>query len=460
MGCGMSGYQELLDSASAGVGGLHEQEPLALPGEMQLQALWFAGQMGREFETVDGRQVKVVQFGHWNHAAGPDFLHAAVEVGGELRTGPVELDHTAADWESHGHSGNADFDGVVLHVVFSADGKGRFTRTSDNRAVPQVVVPDGVLREALQAPVIRQAAAHPGRCFRPLADMHDGNVNALMLEAARHRVSQKASRRARAIDALGEDEWLWQSVAETLGYRPNKLAMTLLAQRLPVSALKNNPAESEAVLFGAAGFLTAKVHDAAQDDTRGYLRDLWETWWRLRDAHEPSPERRIPWKLSGIRPVNHPQRRVACLAQLAGSWGAFRKACRSVVETGEFFQRLEHPYWSHHYTVSSKRSDRALALMGADRLRDFQINHLVPARLADGDRAAWEHYLGMPAPALSEKVDKASVRLFGDTERRQTYLGKAWQHQALLQIYQDFCLQDASDCGNCPFPEQLAQWKG
>ncbi|MFK7910528.1 MAG: DUF2851 family protein [Akkermansiaceae bacterium] len=456
----MCAYEELLQEVRGNQGAVSEQSALTLPGEMHLQALWFAGQMGREFETVDGKKVSVVQFGHWNHGAGPDFLNTAVEIDGELHHGPLELEHSVADWESHGHSTNPDFDAVILHVVFVRDGKQRFTRTVSNRSVPQVVVSNDVLCEALQIPVVHQAAAHPGRCFRPLADMHDGNVNALMLEAVKRRVSLKASRRAKTIDALGEQEWLWQAVAETLGYRPNKLAMTLLAQRLPISELKNEMDVCEAILFGAAGFLTAKNHDDAQDDSRGYLRDMWEAWWRLRDDYEPSRDRSIPWKLSGIRPVNHPQRRVACLAQIARHWKTFRKACRSIEETADFFRDLSHSYWSHHYTVKSKRSDRALALMGKDRLQDLQINHLIPARLADGNQSAWEYYLNLRAPALSEKVDKASVRLFGSTDRRTTYLRKAWQHQALLQIYQDFCLQDVSDCEKCPFPEQLAQWRG
>jgi hypothetical protein len=270
----------------------------------------------------------------------------------------------------------------------------------------------------------------------------------------------KALRRSRTVDVLGEDEWLWQALAETLGYRPNKLAMTLLAQRLPVGDMVKNPDEAESLIFGAAGFLSAEIHDQAVGDSRDYLRGLWGTWWRVRDDYEPAPGRRIPWKLSGIRPVNHPQRRLSCLGEVAKRWGAFKKASQSVNGVVDFFENLEHDYWNHHYTLKSKRSDRSLALMGNDRVRDFQINHLIPVRLAGGDRAAWDFYQKTPAPALSEKVDKASVRLFGDTPRRKTYLRKAWQHQALLQIYQDFCLRDVSDCAKCPFPEQLAQWRG
>jgi hypothetical protein len=28
----------------------------------------------------------------------------------------------------------------------------------------------------------------------------------------------------------------------------------------------------------------------------------------------------------------------------------------------------------------------------------------------------------------------------------------------LLQIYEDFCMQDNSDCAQCPFPEQMRKW--
>ncbi len=456
----MSAYLELLENVHVHGDSLREGQGLVLPGELHLQALWFAGQMGREFVTVDGRPVRVVQFGHWNHAAGPDFLHTSVQIDGELHAGPLELDHSASDWEAHGHSVNEAFNRVVLHVVFTEGDRAYFTRTAEHREVPRVVVPADICREALNLPLVNMAAAHPGRCFHPLAEMPGRDVDALMLEAARHRARVKARRRTRTVDVLGEDEWLWQALAETLGYRPNKLAMTLLAQRLPVGALSQSPDTVEALLFGAAGFLSSETYEQAAAESRDYLRGLWETWWRERADHEPVPERRIPWKLSGIRPVNHPQRRLACLAQIARQWKGFSRACQTVAGVVDFAERLEHGYWSHHYTMKSGHSKRKLALMGADRVRDFQINHLLPVRLAADDRAAWEFYQKAPAPALSEKVDKASVRLFGNTPNRGNHLRKAWQHQALLQIYQDFCLRDVSDCAQCPFPEQLGQWRG
>ena len=462
----MSAYLDLLKSIVAPGNCVREDGPaarLVLPDELHLQALWFAGQMGREFLTVDGKNVRIIQFGHWNHAAGPDFLHTAVEIDGEKFAGSLELDHCAANWESHGHAENETFNDVVLHVVFEPDTAERFTRTVEHKEVPRVCVPESVIRAAMDLPLVEMADAHPGRCFQPLADMEVQYVDALLLEAVKHRAEKKILRRQRVTEVLGEDEWLWQAFAETLGYRPNKLAMTLLAQRFPSGQLLQSPDSMEAVLFGAAGFLSVDIHKEAAADSQDYLRTLWESWWQVRSDYELTAERAIPWKFSGIRPINHPQRRLACLVQVAKRWEEFKSLC--LEQTGAagiqgFFQNLNHPFWSHHYTLKSKRSDKALVLMGRDRLQDFQINHLLPANLAAGDKWAWEIYQKLPAPAVSEKVEKASVRLFGDTPRRKNYLKRAWQHQALLQIYQDFCLRDVSDCAECPFPEQLAQWQG
>ena len=461
----MSAYTDLILSVQAEGACMYEEGALGqleLPDELHLQALWFAGQMGRSFQTTDGKEVKIVQFGHWNHGAGPDFSHVSVEIDGELFSGPLELDHHASDWESHGHAVNEAFNDVVLHVVFASSSVDHYTRTANHREVPRVCVPESITREAMNLPFVNIADAHSGRCSYPLANMESVDVDSLLKAAAKHRAQTKLKRKHRVMDVAGCDEWLWQAIVETMGYRPNKLAMTLLAQRISISELRKKPEDVEAILFGAAGFLSVDLYKEAASDSQDYLRDLWENWWRIRHDYEPIPERAIPWTLSGIRPVNHPQRRLACLVSLVSRWDDFKKVALSD-PTGErlvkFFQNLNHPFWNYHYTLKSKRSDKLLVLMGADRLRDFQINHLLPEMLAADDVHAWRSYLKIPAPSVSEKVDKASTRLFRDTKKRKMYLKYAWQHQALLQVYQDFCLRDFSDCEDCPFPEQLAHWR-
>lgn len=437
-----------------------EGPPPRLPGELELQALWFDGQFGHDFTTTDGAPVRVVQFGEWNRAAGPDFLHCSVEIAGNRHRGPVELDLHGTDWEAHGHAANPAFREVVLHVVFRGDGPASFARTCEHRLVPRVVIPPDRLAEALELPRRDVAVAHPGRCSTPLADHPAARVAELLDAAARRRAERKAARFLRTAAVQGRDAALFQAVAETLGYQANRLPLRLLAQRIPLAALRDQPAEP--VLLGAAGFLDPVLVERAPAGTRRHLAALWEDWWKRRGRFGCGPERALPWAFHGQRPANHPHRRVAALAVLATHWAAFRRhalarpfAPRALTD---FLAALEHPFWSRHHTLGSAPAARPLALVGRDRAHELLANHLVPLALAEDPAFSWDAYLALRAPAPNDKVKRATLRLFGARTDLPNLLRPLAHHQALLEIYHDFCLDDDSDCSDCLFPEQLRLW--
>lgn len=442
---------------------LEDRVKAGLPMELELQALWFSGAFGRRFRTTDGRAVKVVQFGEWNRGAGPDFLHCAVELDGETLTGPVELDPDSDCWEVHGHAANEAFDGVILHVVFRPDGMRKFIRTSTNREVPQVVIDEVRLSDALNLPQRDVAIAHPGRCVHPLARMPEGAVGRLLDEAAIHRAQLKAQRFLRAADAHGRDEALYQATAETLGYRGNSLAMKLLSQRASLAVLREEEEGSaEAVLLGTAGFLSLHLHEVAPEDTREYLRGLWDRWWKSRYRFEVVPNRRIPWRLSGQRPANHPHRRVGALAALHQNWGRYRKLALArpfeVKPLVDFLQAIDHEFWSYRHTLGAEATGRRVSLFGKSRALELVANHLAPLAMHDGGMT-YRSYRAIRYSAANDSVKRCGIRLFGSQERAAPWTRRLAHHQALLQVYQDFCLEDFSDCEACPFPEQLQQWR-
>src|SRR3954467_5822656 len=199
------------------------------PSELELQARWFAGDFGRRFRSVCGRNVEIVQFGTWNREAGPDFHSAAVRLdGGEVQRGSIEFDLTDRNWETHGHATNPAFEDTVLHVFVTAGGPTFFTRTQEHRNVPQVQVDPATLPDAFSANV---PLARPGRCQAPLQDLPEERVRSVIQAAARFRLQRKAARLRTMIEAHGRDEALFQEIAGALGYKQNKLPFTLLAQR-------------------------------------------------------------------------------------------------------------------------------------------------------------------------------------------------------------------------------------
>jgi hypothetical protein len=453
-------YKNLLDSVWSEPPRAGEDPPLRLPGELELQAIWFDGLFGSEFTTTDGKTARIVQFGEWNRAAGPDFLHCAVEIDGERHAGPIELDTRPSDWEAHDHAVNPAFDDVILHVVFRREGPESFARTSSHRLVPRVFVPRERTAEALDLPRRDVAVARPGRCSEPLADHSAESIRALLTAAARRRAERKAARFLRTAAVQGRDAALFQAVAETLGYRANRLPMRLLAQRVPVAALRKVP--PEAVLLGAAGFLDPEMVERAPAGTRSHLAALWEDWWKLRSRFGTGPERALPWTFHGQRPANHPHRRVAALAVLAAHWAGFRRHAMarpfSPKAVIRFLGDLAHPFWNHHHTLASKPSARPLALVGRQRALELLANHLVPLALHEDPEFSWDDYLRLPSPAPNTKVKHATLRLFGARDDLAALLRPAAHHQALLEIYHDFCLEDFSACSECPFPEQLGMW--
>lgn len=454
-------YEALVEQVWGRSSVVAESSPLALPAELELQALWFSGAFGRDFVSTTGEVVRVMQFGEWNRGAGPDFQHAVVGIHGKEHHGALELDPHASDWENHQHATNPAYRDVVLHVSFRSEGRDHFIRNDEHKLIPQVVIDDEALALALQRPRRETAIARAGRCVAPLKSMDAAHVAHLLKEAALFRAQNKARRFLQTAEVHGRDAALFQSAAQTLGYRGNAVAMQVLAQRASLTKLREIPNGTEAILFGCAGFLHPNIHEQAQGATREYLSNLWQTWWKHRAQFESSRE--IPWKMHGHRPANHPHRRVAALAVLAQHWPALRSLALArpfhAKKLLDSLAALTHPFWNHHHTLASQPSERTIALFGKTQALEWIANHLAPLALQDDTHFDYEAYATIRALSCNESVRRAGIRLFGNEA-----LAKPWQkslahQQALLQVYRDFCLEDTSDCAHCPFPEQLSQWQ-
>ena len=428
------------------------------PSELELQARWFAGDFGRRFRSVCGKEIEIVQFGTWNRESGPDFDGAAIRVDdGDVLRGSIEFDLTDRSWETHGHATNPAFDDAVLHVFVHMGESAFFTRTKSHRNVLQVRVDPAALPDIFAANV---PLARPGRCQAPLNGLPHDRVVSVLDAAAQYRLQRKTARLRRMVETHGRDEALFQELAAALGYKQNKLPFTLLAQRLPLGSLRSRPDETEALLFGTAGFLQAPDLGVYDPGTRAYLRTLWDRWWPHRDAMQRLVLSSTLWRLGGARPLNHPQRRLGALAMLTREWPALVRSAGAedaVAATRKFLLGLRHPFWGHHYTLTSEAAAKEMAIVGVSRVAEILANVILPFLSAQG-ADVWEPYEKLPARLTNRRVETAITRLFGGDERRARFTKTVAHQQGLLQIYEDFCLQDNSDCAQCPFPEQMRKW--
>lgn len=441
--------------------------------ERLVQCIWYDQRIApAELRTTDDRRVRVVFPGWWNLEAGPDFRHATVQIGDEPeRTGDVEIHLRADDWVHHGHERDALYNNVVLHVVLWEAGSERTQATRAGDRLPQLV-----LQHHLDAPLEslydeidlesypHNTTGHGGRCAQVLRDMPAEAVSALLDAAGDERFAIKARKFSRWIHRVGATQAFFEGWMEALGYKANKTAFRILAQRLPVAEIPEHRAHLAASLFGLANFLPR----TAGGDV--YAKRLWSQWWKLR----PESEERIldadAWRFAGIRPANHPHRRLgAAVALLKKHPTLMEKVIGAVESDGDpakLFANVRDDYWSYHFTLAGKTQSRSTELIGDARAQEIVANIVLPFVAAYAHGAGDERlhakatgqYAALRAAAGNSVARLAGQQLFGQTSAARGFVKTTRQQQGLLQIFQDFCLNDKSACHQCQFPELARRW--
>jgi hypothetical protein len=450
------------------------------PAERLVQAIWQHQRLRRgELKTASGKSVRVIHPGFANLEGGPDFRGAVLQIGTDAPCcGDVEIDLRTAGWRAHGHDRNPNFKNVLLHVVWD-DATG--SRNADG-APPAILC----VKNALDAPLAELSLSLEneslrslpenlrGKCSAPLRELLEPERLRLLEYAARVRLENKAAQMRALAKNAGWEQALWENLFRALGYKHNIWPMQHLAgQRARLlenlSAVEILPA-LQARLLGASGLLPEEL-TRAQKSSDNYLRRVWDFWWRERDAFSDVCVPSTAWRFHGLRPANHPRRRLALASHWLANknfvskienWIATEKSatsqamCRRLME---ILQVERDDFWSWHLTFKSPRLKKPLPLLGDGRVTDLAVNVILPwlwIRAAEGDNKKIQaeverRYFAWPPAEDNSILKLARQRLLGTSNTKS--LKTAAQQQGLIQIVRDFCEHSNAACDHCPFPE-------
>jgi hypothetical protein len=394
--------------------------------------------------------------------------------GAAPQNGDVEIDIRAPDWRAHHHDVNPAYRRVILHAVWEAD-------------APAGGLPTLTLRERLDAPLekllawmdldLEPPALALGLCHRPLRHLPDALFGELLEQAARIRLQRKGCELAARARQTGWEQALWEGLCAALGYRHNVWPMRRLAEhfahlRHPTQVSPDTPLRLQARLLGLSSLLP---HDSSRQTSAGraHLRALWDHWWRDRDELVDLILPKFLWRLGGVRPANHPQRRIALAAHwltesnLPHRLEAWFQSRPTAAEAEQSLREIlgvpNDPFWSWHWTLESPRLRHPQSLLGQARVTDLAVNVILPwfwTRAFTGTNEALQQeaerrYLAWPASQDNVVLRRARERLLGT--RSEDRFRTAARQQGLLQIVQDFCLHANALCDGCRFPEHVAR---
>jgi hypothetical protein len=463
------------------------------PPENLLQAIWQHQRLLRhQLKTSTGEILRVLHPGFLNREGGPDFRGAVVQIGDAPScSGDVELDIRATGWHAHGHDCNPAFRNVMLHVIWdelripTSAGPGHETVDPSKPEFPSPPATMS-LRPYLDAPIGELAVwlnsdapemlpeNMRGHCCAPLRDLTREKIGGLLREAGQIRFRAKAAQLQARARQVGWQQSLWEGLFRALGYKHNAWPMQCLAEhRERLLTPRVSPLELQARLFGLSGLLPSEL-TRAQSSADGYLRRVWDQWWREREEFADCVLPRSLWRFHGQRPANHPQRRLALAAHwlVSGSladklerWCAENLPDRRLAGSLlEIFQIQQDDFWSWHWTMRSGRLKKPQPMLGAARVTDLAVNVILPwlwIRAGEGKnenllRAIEHRFEVWPAAEDNAELRLARQRLLGNASPRA--LRGAAEQQGLMQIVRDFCEHSNAVCEHCGFPEMLKAW--
>ena len=448
-----------------------------VPSEDLLQAVWFHQRLLRDrLTTLDGRPVRVLHPGFWNHEAGPDFHGAMIQFGNEAPLqGDIEIDLRNSDWKAHGHDSNPTFRNVILHVVWRRSGS---PAQSTMELEPVLDSPLAELRWWHGSDAARSYPAElVGRCGAPLRELSAAQLSELLQQAAVIRLQSKAAQFQARARQVGWEQSLWEGLFRGLGYKRNLWPMLRLGElrsRLCPERELPSVLSLQARLLGVAGLLPDELtRQAASSDT--YVRRLWDSWWREREAFVDCALPRSLWDFAGLRPANHPQRRLALMAHWLAESGLMARLeswCAAGMEPAQESSALmaalgvpTDEFWNRHWTLRSKALAASQPLLGATRVTDLAVNVVLPwlwVRAVEGKNDALRRemerrYFAWPAAEDNSVLRLARERLFGSVLPKGVRSAAA--QQGLLQVVRDFCGHSNSICSECRFPDLVKDWR-
>lgn len=403
-----------------------------------LQYIWQFQYFNKsELQTTAGEKLQIIFPGKLNSNQGPDFSNAQIKIDNTILVGSVELHLKSSQWNDHGHSSDANYKNVVLHVVFEND-------------LPQSTVPVLELQSRISNLLLdRYTDLMNATTFIPCAGSALQIKDITWLAWKERLLAERLTRKSAIVFKFLEEnnahweESFWWMLARNFGVKVNSETFEALARSVSVNILakhKNQIHQLEALLFGQAGLL----NEVFLED---YPKLLQQEYNFLKKKYALNPIH-SPIHFLRMRPGNFPTVRLSQLAALIqNSAHLFSKIMEmeKVSEVKKLFTVTANDYWHYHY-----RFDEASAFkkknVGKEMIDNIIINTIVPVLFAYGLYYKEEKHKNKAILWLEEiaaetnSITKgfASLKLSNKT---------AFDSQAFIELKTHYC--DHKHCLQC-----------
>lgn len=399
--------------------------------------------------TSNKRTIEVLKVGQHNHNSGPDFFNAKIRIDDQLWVGNVEIHVKSSDWLLHQHDKDQAYDSVILHVVWKHDTE---IRRTNNSIIPTLSLGEFASKTAIKN--YKQLFYKKKNWIN--CETQISHIDHFIIESWNERLFfERLQRKSQEIEVLllrSNNDWesvLFILLARSFGMKVNKEAFINWAGSFEYSLVRKLQYSDhylEALFFGQAGFLEAKVQDI-------YFNELKHTFQFLKRKYSLNNSHRIPMLFFRMRPSNFPTIRLSQLAQLYYKNVSLFSKCMATQRKRHFYKIfgvLASDFWNTHYsfTKTSPFQKKSIGTMFIDHLL---INTIIPLKFLYASSQAKDVLTEITDLARSIKSEKNKV--INNFNRLKINTMNALESQAAIQLFEHYCVKN--NCLNCDIGNKL-----
>ncbi len=409
--------------------------------EKLLQYLWnFKIFKNFDFKDVEGNNLEILDFGKWNFDSGPDFLFGKIKTKNLVLAGNIELHVKSSDWIFHQHSGNPEFENVVLHVVFIHDVE---IEELKNKNIPTLELKNYIDENLLW----KYESLLKENTFIPCEKNFDAEK--IPFNFSEETLLKKLDEKSLEIEEslkINKNNYeavLFQNLAYSFGLKVNAQIFRQLAESLDFSVInkiRQNQLQLESLFFGICDWLEKPEDEQMKIRKREF--EFLKSKFQLPEIH-------IHPKFSKLRPPNFPTIRLSQLASLYHlNQNLFSKLI-SAKNTDEIYSVFENvkasEYWNNHFNfgkISPVESEKSLT---KDFVQLVLINAVLPLKYTYHKN--FDENINDEILDFYRNIPPEKNTIIDGWKSLKVKIENALESQSLLFHYKNYC--EKKNCLNC-----------
>ena len=385
-------------------------------------------------KTAQNENLTIINSGFYSQLAGPDFFNAQIQIDSQKWAGNVEIHVKSSDWYVHNHEKDANYDSVILHVVWQHDTP---IFRKDNSEIAVLEIQQYVLDKELDNYNKLATSKSWIYCENEIASTDNFVFKNWLERLFFERLERKMFPINQLLLQTGNN-WeavLFAMLAKNFGLNTNGDIFLKIANSIPFAIIRKESFEAEnleALLLGRANLL----NDSKQDL---YYNEMQQRYNYIKVKHQLTDVFINEVQFFKHRPDNFPTIRLVQLAQLYHlQQNLFSQliTIRSAEECYKLFNVNVSVYWETHYQFDkiSPKKRKALSKAFIDLLL---INTIIPLQFAYQKSQGKE--ISEDIMTLLSKIAPEKNAILDKFALFDVKSSNAFEAQALLQLKNEYC---------------------